>query len=106
MIAVSRIFLDNVPHIAVAPALVTPEVAYVALNYGADTIDTIASMPLSQPESTEAGTHELVVLDENKLAIAQTHAEIRERLIEARWDPIEVNVHVLENSSSMAGTPR
>ena len=93
--AISRLFLDNIPHITAVPALGDPEIAWAALDYGADTVDrTIQRQDLSslQDKNAQSGS-ELVVLPEsssnnqNKLALEF----IEDRMYEARWNPVPVN---------------
>lgn len=96
-IAIARIALDNVEHIAVAPALVTAEVAYVALGYGADTIYPAITRAGVNPErGTDTATVnpfvelkivDLAPEDEPVHALDAIHG----RLTEARWTPAPVN---------------
>lgn len=92
MLAISRIFLDNIDHIAAAPALVTLEVAIVGLSYGADLIDTtIALEDLHSDESLPGSDVTLPVLDAAAAPFGAVSSTIvRERIEEARWTPVVV----------------
>lgn len=92
-VAIARIALDNIEHIGVAPALVGAEVAYVALSYGADTIDTTilpASVRLFESEETH-GDLELPVLGESSSDRALTSELVASRIVEARCVPVAVD---------------
>jgi aminodeoxyfutalosine synthase len=82
-LAIARIALDNVEHIAAAPALITPEVAYVAMSYGADTVDTTIAAP-------GAGL-ELPVLGEESAAPMLDRELVESRLVEARFVPVPLD---------------
>lgn len=95
--AIARLFLDNIPHIIAAPGMNDPELSYVALSYGADTID-----PSIRPSDLES-MHERTALsadgglpvlsdgnaksNEGKLALPN----VEERIIEARWKAVPVD---------------
>lgn len=98
MIAVSRIFLDNIPHIAAAPSLVSTEVAAVALDHGADLIDpTVAIDDVHAEDRHGEASRELKVLDERAVDAASVAAiHIRSRIEEAHWTPVAVNASVEE----------
>lgn len=91
MIAIARIALDNFEHIGAPAALVTPEVAVIALGYGADLVDTLAhagSVGLREgapPESVE-----LPVVGEAGAPRGVDGAHIASRLVEARFVPTAI----------------
>jgi aminodeoxyfutalosine synthase len=93
-IAISRIFLDNIDHIAAAPGLVSTEVAIVALDYGADTvITTIAVQSVHSEDRSAVSESALRVVDPQADPIfnpAQPEF-VRDRIAEARWNPQAVN---------------
>jgi 2-iminoacetate synthase ThiH len=92
--AIARAFLDNVPHIVAVPSLITPEIAVVALGYGADTIDTtISTADVHSAERLAGATASLTVLDETAAQDAGRVplGKVRSRLEEARWNPIAVD---------------
>lgn len=93
-VSIARIFLDNISHIAAAPALVSTEVAIVALDHGADTIDnTLAVDDVHLEERTMTGYGTLRVLDERADVNFEpvSAARIRTRIEEARWNPKGIN---------------
>ncbi|MCH7871998.1 MAG: CofH family radical SAM protein [Planctomycetes bacterium] len=76
-LAISRLMLDNVPHIKAFWIMQTPKLAQVALNWGVDDFD---------------GT--VVWYDITKVGGADTHQEVgvgdlRRTIIEAGYDPVE-----------------
>lgn len=95
--AIARLFLDNIPHIVAAPGMSDPEIAYVALSYGADTIDPTVHPSDLESLKAEAGISsggELIVLSEEdtgrenkKLALPK----VEEQIVEARWKPVPVD---------------
>ena len=89
-VAIARIFLDNIAHIAVPPALVTAEIAYVALSYGADTIDPTISVgdPLFSERPATGGTELTVMTPTPARPPLPTVKGIRERIDEARWNGV------------------
>ena len=94
-ITISRLFLDNVPHITTSPGLTDPETSYIGLSYGADTIDPTLRPEDLQPSSggREAGSgNELVVLSEGEVTEDKRLGlgMIEERIIEARFRPVPV----------------
>jgi len=92
--AIARIVLDNVPHIAVAPALITAEVAYVALSYGADSIDpTVSVSDLHSQEGSGTSSPSLSVLGDGAAVVTPGVALglVRDRIAEARWTPVAVD---------------
>lgn len=93
--AIARIALDNVEHIAIAPALVGAEVAYVALSYGADTIDTTvlpASVRLVEREGPVGLDLPVVEGPPTAAAPAPPASElIASRIVEARFVPVAVS---------------
>ncbi len=92
---ICRLFLDNIPHVAAAPGLTDPELAYVALSYGADTID-----PTLRPEDITSGTGVAPVLSGGELTVLSEGEQSRddrpdlriveERIVEARFRPVPV----------------
>lgn len=81
--AVTRLYLDNVSHLMIAPRLVGAEVAVLALSYGIDAIDDWTTGPDLDPEEGLGG-----VATE---ARATRSAHVRDRLIEARWREVSVD---------------
>lgn len=107
VVTISRLFLDNIPHIVAPPGMSDPELAYVALSYGADTIDsTLRPGDLLSVESNSAITSggELQVLsdgerrEESKLSLGT----VEERIVEARFRPVPV----LSSGERMELVPR
>jgi aminodeoxyfutalosine synthase len=93
-IAVSRIFLDNIDHIASAPGLVSTEVAVVALDHGADTVDTTIAVEdvHSEDHSAVVGRTLRVVEAQGGPAFDPAKPDyVRARIAEARWNPQAVN---------------
>jgi hypothetical protein len=89
-IAIARIALDNIEHIGVAPALVGAEVAYVAMSYGADTIDTTILPGSVRLFESEASGFDLPVLGEDSAA-APPRELVASRLVEAHFVPTAVD---------------
>lgn len=88
-VAIARIALDNILHIAVAPSLVTTEVAVVALSYGADTIDTTVRIP--SVDLTTDGAMQLPVLVEADSDNGTDGQLVTMRVQEARFTAIAVD---------------
>ncbi|MGE3802768.1 MAG: hypothetical protein AB7H80_17265, partial [Candidatus Kapaibacterium sp.] len=69
VVTISRLFLDNIPHIVVPPGMSDPELSYVALSYGADTIDSTLRpadlLPMEKPTTITSGG-ELQVLSDGE----------------------------------------
>ncbi|CAD7777290.1 MAG: Aminodeoxyfutalosine synthase [Candidatus Methanoperedenaceae archaeon GB37] len=75
--AISRIMLDNIPHIKAYWVMLTPKLAQVALNFGADDLDgTIIE---------EKITH----MAEAQSPQALTRAELESLIRETGYKPIE-----------------
>ncbi|MEO6046985.1 MAG: hypothetical protein ABIQ57_05890 [Candidatus Kapaibacterium sp.] len=94
--AISRIFLDTIPHILAVPALVTLEIANVALGYGADTLDiTIATEDVHTVErGGGAGRHDLsdlAILDADSSPVSSVE-KVRGRIEEARFNPVPLTL--------------
>lgn len=92
--AIARIYLDNIPHILASPALVTLEIALVALTYGADMIDTtIAVDDVHAEERPRSAPTSLPILDEvvSSAATMAPPEKIHSRIAEARWTPAVVD---------------
>lgn len=98
--AISRIYLDNIHHIMVAPALVTLEVAVVALNFGADVVDTAVTVDdVHSAEHGGALAAALTVIDETAAStglLAPAAALVRDRIAEARWTPVPLDATFAE----------
>jgi aminodeoxyfutalosine synthase len=97
-VAVSRIFLDNIPHIAAIPSLVSTEVAVVALDHGADLVDVtvaVADVHSEDRHGDAAGTLKVLDATAASVPLPVTPGEIRSLLDEARWTAAAVNA-VLE----------
>jgi aminodeoxyfutalosine synthase len=93
-VAVSRIFLDNIDHIASVPGLVSTEVAVVALDHGADTVDaTIAVEDVHSEDHSAVAERTLPVIDAQAGPIFDPVKPdyVRARIAEARWNPQAVN---------------
>lgn len=94
-VAVARIFLDNIPHIAVAPSLITSEESFVALSYGANMIDpTIAVDDVVSDEGL--GTNAQPSLPVFAASTARQRGEIlprmiHSRIVESRWIPVPMD---------------
>ncbi|MBS1914437.1 MAG: hypothetical protein JST22_20780 [Bacteroidetes bacterium] len=104
-VAVARIFLDNIHHIAIAPSHVTTEVAVVALSYGANLVDTgIAVDDVHAEEHSGEPIGALPILDESITVsyIAPPMATVRDRLAEARWTPVGLGALFQEHVSTIA----
>lgn len=104
-LAIARIFLDNVPHIAAAPSLITPEVAFVGLSYGADVIDASAQpLDVIALEPHAVAVAGLPVLEGDPLSgpapVGMPVGQIRGRIVESRWTAIPVDASLLP-----VGTP-
>lgn len=93
---ISRLFLDNLPHVIALPGIGDPELSYVALGYGADTIDPSvrpSDLEGMRDDASASGAGELPILSHenpngaNKLALSI----VEDRIREARWRPIPVN---------------
>lgn len=92
-VAIARIALDNVEHIGVAPALVGAEVAYIAMSYGADVVDTtITPASVRMLESDAQVGFDLPVLDQSAPSAAAETELVASRLIEARFVPTAVDL--------------
>jgi aminodeoxyfutalosine synthase len=93
-IAIARIALDNIEHIAAAPALVTDEVAYVALSYGADTIDTTIA--------PKGRSFELPVIGEAaSMAPRFDRDVVVSRIVEARFAPVALDAAMMIRSTEI-----
>lgn len=98
-VSIARAFLDNIQHIVVAPALVTLEVAVLALNYGADMVDTaIAQSDVHSEEQAAAIVTQLPVVASDALgadvlaAFAPVDAGlVASRIAEARFTAVPCN---------------
>ncbi len=104
-IAISRIFLDNIPHIIASPALVTLEIALVTLSYGADMLETvIASDDVHATEYAADGQSGLPVFDGSVAAGMKLPSieKLRSRLAEARWLPTPVDASFAEAPQDVA----
>ncbi len=107
-VSIARIFLDNIQHIAVSPALVTLEVAVIALSYGANMIDTaiaVDDLHFTEFEGTPGAT--LTVIDpaavEEDAGFAAASAErVRDRIAEARWTPVACSATFTEQALAAA----
>jgi hypothetical protein len=103
-LAIARIALDTIEHIAVAPALVTAEVAYISLSYGVDTIDTtVTSSSVGLVESSGARALELPVVDaaaaSGSASATRFERELVEsRLVEARYVPVRLDAALRERT--------
>lgn len=103
--AIARIFLDNLPHILTSPALVTLEIALVALTYGADMIDTTISVDdVHAEERPDIAPTSLPILDEvvSSAATMATPEKIRSRIEEARWMPVMLDALFSERAEVTA----
>jgi aminodeoxyfutalosine synthase len=92
--AIARVFLDNIPHILASPALVTLEIALVALSYGADMIDTSITVDDVHAEEKPAGmVTSLPIVDEviSSAALGAAPSKVRSRIEEARWTAVAVD---------------
>lgn len=93
-LAISRIFLDNIPHVAAAPALITPEVAFVGLSYGADAVD-VSVLPadvVAQERRTAAIPLPVLESESAELpSVGLPVGQVRGRIAEARWTPVPVD---------------
>lgn len=92
MTAISRLFLDNIPHIVTAPGLGDPEISWAALSYGADTVDALIR-PGDRIHTDVSAGNELFVLSDGggKKRDGLTLGQIEDRIYEAQWNPIAVN---------------
>ena len=95
VMTICRLFLDNIPHIVASPGLSDPELAYVALSYGADTVDpTIRTDDLSVREidSSSDSAMGLPVLSEGdrRERNGVDLQVVEERIEEARFRPVPV----------------
>lgn len=103
--AVARVFLDNIPHIAVAPSLMTSEGAFVALSYGANMIDpTIAIDDVHSDEGLGEGAAAQPSLPVFAPSTARQRAGIlprmvHSRIVESRWVPVPMDATFNELSS-------
>ncbi len=105
--AISRIVLDNIPHILASPALVTLEIALVALSYGADMIETaIAGDDVRASEYESGAGNELPVFDGSVAAGMRLPSveKLRSRIAEARWTPVPVDASFAETPQGMVVT--
>ncbi|MCC7438247.1 MAG: hypothetical protein IT211_07080 [Armatimonadetes bacterium] len=103
--AIARMFLDTIPHLAVAPSLITSEEAFVALSYGANMIDpTIAVDDLLSDEAFgDAAAAAQPSLPVFAASTAQQRggilpALIHSRIVESRWIPIPMDAAFREIS--------
>ena len=92
MTAISRLFLDNIPHIVTAPGLGDPEISWAALSYGADTVDALIR-PGDRINTDLTAGNELMVLSDGggKKQDRLTLGQIEDRIYEAQWNPIAIN---------------
>lgn len=99
--AITRIALDNIAHMATAPSLVTAEVSFVALNYGADTVDTMLSQSdvgLSEQSRTPT---KFDGVDLPVISVRDQDPEldfVRSRIVEARFIPVALAADYSEAS--------
>jgi hypothetical protein len=102
--AISRAFLDNVPHIATAPSLISTEVAVVALDHGADLVDLTVSVADVRSEDRRAGAEAaLQVLDGASVGSAAVAPQrLRETMEEARWTVVAVDAALNEAAAIVA----
>ncbi|MCE2504108.1 MAG: hypothetical protein J4G05_08635 [Chlorobi bacterium] len=94
-ITIARLFLDNIPHIVVSPGMGDPETSYVALSYGADTIDRSV-----RPDDLLIETNPLTMGTSGELPILSEAEQGKEkrldlgmietRILEARFRPVPV----------------
>lgn len=89
--AILRLYFDTVDHVALPVRLVDPEVAFVALSYGVDTIDTYGT-PVEAEADPVAGSEELlpVISTSEKGAGEDLLRLVEERIVEARFRPVPV----------------
>ncbi len=77
-LAISRLMLDNVPHIKAFWPMLTPKLAQVSLNWGADDLDgTVVYYDITKREGRGA-THQELTVD-----------QIRRLILEAGCEPVE-----------------
>lgn len=103
--AIARIVLDNVPHIAVAPALVTAEIAFVTLSYGADSVDpTVSVNDLHSQDRSGTMTPSLSVLGggTEEHSVGTDLELIHDRIVEARWTPVAVDAEYVEIGTGLS----
>jgi 2-iminoacetate synthase ThiH len=102
--AISRAFLDNIPHIATAPSLISTEVAVVALDHGADLVDLTVAVADVRSEDRRAGAEvALKVLDGASVRPAALAPwPLRETMEEARWTAVAVDAALNEGAAIAA----
>ena len=105
VVAVARMFLDSIPHIAVAPSLITSEESFVALSYGANMVDsTIAVGDVCSDEGLGVAAAEGASLPVIAASTARQRGgilprTIHSRIVESRHIPVPMDAAFGEISS-------
>ncbi len=89
MSAISRLFFDNIDHIASPIRMIAPEIAFVALSHGADTIDL--GYRASDAEPRSEGGIDLTVVDPGGAGPQDPLRFVEERILESRYRPVPVD---------------
>lgn len=90
--AILRLFFDGIDHVVTPVRLLDPEISFVALSYGADTIDTMISPSEAEaaPGERSAGMLPIISPSEHR-AEEDLLRLIEERIVEARFRPVPVD---------------
>ena len=90
--AILRLFFDGIDHVVTPVRLLDPEISFVALSYGADTIDTTISPSESEVAPGEKGAGMLPIISPSERRAEEDLLRlIEERIVEARFRPVPVD---------------
>lgn len=98
-ISISKIFLDNVKFIASLPLMITPELSYISLSYGADTINNFVNDKGINMMNNELIQLKVINEFDNVIGeelevdgILKNQLTIQNRIIESKWIPTYINL--------------
>lgn len=90
--AILRLFFDGIDHVVTPVRLLDPEISFVALSYGADTIDTTISPSEAEVAPGESGAGLLPIISPSERRAEEDLLRlIEERIVEARFRPVPVD---------------